>query len=267
MRGPLVLMLHGFPQFWWAWRHQLVALGDAGWHAVAMDLRGCGSSDKPPQGYDAVTGARDVAAVVRALGASRAVVVGQGWGGLLAWALPALAPRTVRAVAVLAAPHPLELRPAALSRRAWRSGRAASAWGRAPRPESEARTRRFVARALSGDAPGPWPGAEDVERYGQALRVTRAGHAAREYRRWLVEWMTGLRGRALAQALHRPVDVPVLQIHGSRDRVTPPSWARASARHTGGPYRWHEVAGAGHFLAEQAPDEVSRTLGDWLGRL
>ena len=66
--GPLVLLLHGFPEFWWAWRAQLPALAAAGFRAVAPDLRGYGGSDKPPRGYDLPTAAADVAALVRALG-------------------------------------------------------------------------------------------------------------------------------------------------------------------------------------------------------
>ena len=62
---PLVILLHGFPQFWWAWRHQLVALAASGYRVAAMDLRGQGASDKPPIGYDVPTLARDVAGVIR----------------------------------------------------------------------------------------------------------------------------------------------------------------------------------------------------------
>jgi hypothetical protein len=79
--GPLLLLLHGFPEFWWSWRHQLVALGDAGFRAVAPDLRGYGASDKPPRGYDAYTLSSDVAGMVRALGARDATVVGSGGVG------------------------------------------------------------------------------------------------------------------------------------------------------------------------------------------
>ena len=63
--GPLVLLLHGFPQFWWTWRQQLTALADAGFRAVAMDLRGVGGSDRTPRGYDPANLALDVTGVIR----------------------------------------------------------------------------------------------------------------------------------------------------------------------------------------------------------
>ena len=113
--GPLVLLLHGFPEFWWTWRHQLVGLADAGFRVVAPDLRGYGASDKPPRGYDAVTLAADVAGLVRALGERDATIVGHDWGGLLAWTVGTLHPRVVRRLAVLGAAHPVRLRAALLT--------------------------------------------------------------------------------------------------------------------------------------------------------
>src|SRR3954451_7558308 len=110
--GPLVLLLHGFGQFGWTWRHQLTALSAAGYRAVAVDLRGYGDSDKPPRGYDAWTLAGDVAGLVRALGERRAHLVGHAWGGMLAWTAAALHPRLVESVTVLGAAHPLALRAA-----------------------------------------------------------------------------------------------------------------------------------------------------------
>ena len=110
--GPLVLMLHGFPQFWWAWQQQLQDLADAGLHAVAVDLRGFGASDKPPRGYDAPTLAADMAQLVRALGEVNATVVATDIGGLLAWTMAAQHPRVVRSMVMLGAAHPLRLRSA-----------------------------------------------------------------------------------------------------------------------------------------------------------
>ncbi|MDN5751050.1 MAG: alpha/beta hydrolase, partial [Pseudonocardia sp.] len=108
--GPLVVLLHGFPEFWWTWRHQLVGLAARGYRAVAVDLRGYGDSDKPPRGYDLWTLAGDVAGLIGALGESRAHVVGHDWGALIGWTVAAVHPRRVRSLAVLGGPHPLAVR-------------------------------------------------------------------------------------------------------------------------------------------------------------
>src|SRR5580698_8525337 len=113
--GPLVLLLHGFPQFWWTWREQLTSLSQAGYRAVAVDLRGYGGSDKPPRGYDLVTAASDAAGLIRSLGEANAVVVGHDWGGLVAWTMAAYFPKVVRRLAVVSVPHPLRARAAVLS--------------------------------------------------------------------------------------------------------------------------------------------------------
>ncbi len=97
--GPLVLFLHGFPQFWWTWRQQLTDLADAGFHAVAVDLRGFGASDKTPRGYDAPNLAADIASLVTALGERDAILVGNDLGGLLAWTVAATRPEVVRRLA------------------------------------------------------------------------------------------------------------------------------------------------------------------------
>src|SRR5258708_18943957 len=105
--GPLVLLLHGFPQFWWTWQRQLIDLADAGFRAVAVDLRGYGASDKPPRGYDAPNLAADMAQLVTSLGDSDAMVVGSDLGGLLGWTMASIHPRVVRRLAILRAAHPL----------------------------------------------------------------------------------------------------------------------------------------------------------------
>ena len=113
--GPLVLLLHGFPEFWWTWREQLSSLQGAGYRAVAVDLRGYGGSDKPPRGYDLITAASDAAGLVRSLGEANAVIVGHDWGGLIAFTMAAYFPKVVRRLAVVSVPHPLRLRAAVLS--------------------------------------------------------------------------------------------------------------------------------------------------------
>ncbi len=85
--GPLVLMCHGFPESWYSWRYQLQAMGDAGYHAVAPDMRGYNRSEKPPgvAAYAVDLLVEEMHALIRHFGAERATVVGYDWGGGVAW--------------------------------------------------------------------------------------------------------------------------------------------------------------------------------------
>ncbi|MFN8633592.1 MAG: alpha/beta fold hydrolase [Chloroflexota bacterium] len=103
--GPLVLLLHGFPEFWYSWRAQIGVLAER-FRVVAPDLRGYNLSDKPAAGYDVETLASDVAALIQALGTERAHVVGHDWGGMIAWSAAIFHPKAVQRLAVLNAPHP-----------------------------------------------------------------------------------------------------------------------------------------------------------------
>jgi len=96
--NPLVVFCHGFPQLGWSWRHQLGPVGDAGYHAVAIDMPGYGRSDKPDVTYDVVWLAETVAGVAGALGHDRAVFVGHDWGGAVVWSLARLHADRVAAV-------------------------------------------------------------------------------------------------------------------------------------------------------------------------
>jgi len=84
-QGPLVLLVHGFPEFWWSWRAQLGALAAAGYRAVAVDLPGYGRSDKPDVPYDEPWVNACLAGAVESLGAEQCVIAGHDWGGLLVW--------------------------------------------------------------------------------------------------------------------------------------------------------------------------------------
>jgi pimeloyl-ACP methyl ester carboxylesterase len=104
--GPLVLMLHGFPESWYSWRHQFAALADAGYRAVAPDMRGYGSSDKPHEisAYNQVEVTNDIIGLIPALGYESAVVIGHDWGAPTAWSTALNHPDKVSAVGALSVP-------------------------------------------------------------------------------------------------------------------------------------------------------------------
>jgi len=110
--GPLVILLHGFPEFWYSWRFQISALAEAGFHVVAPDLRGYNKSDKPQEKnqYRIDLLAKDVADLIRETGHQKAVVVGHDWGGGIAWRVASAYPELVKKLIILNAPHPAALK-------------------------------------------------------------------------------------------------------------------------------------------------------------
>jgi pimeloyl-ACP methyl ester carboxylesterase len=105
--GPLVLLVHGFPESWYSWRHQLPALANAGFHAVAPDVRGYGGSDAPEpiDAYSMKNMTADMAGVLDALSEQSAVIVGHDWGAPIAWNSALLYPERFRAVAAMSVPY------------------------------------------------------------------------------------------------------------------------------------------------------------------
>jgi pimeloyl-ACP methyl ester carboxylesterase len=265
--GPLVLFLHGFPQFWWCWRDQLSALAEAGYRAVAMDLRGYGASDKPPRGYDLMTLSADVAGVVRSLGAADAVLVGHGWGGAVAWSAAVLQPKVVRRICAVSAPHPLRMRAACLT-----DGRQLAAMShvlgfqRPMLPERglvKAGGERVERLLRAWAAPG-WPAPEVAARYREAARIPGVAHSAMEAHRWSVRSLPRPDGIRYARAMTRPVRVPVLHLHGALDNAVLPSSAQGSARYVEAPYQWRLLDGVGHFPHEERPEALTTELLGWL---
>jgi pimeloyl-ACP methyl ester carboxylesterase len=264
--GPLVVLLHGFPQMWWAWRHQIPVLAAAGFRVAAMDLRGTGASDKPPHGYDLPTLARDVAGVIRSLGAQDAVVVGHGLGGTVAWSMPALQPDVTRAIGVLSAPHPTRMHTAAVARRLLpRTSARRLGFFQLPYFPERRMTRGDLALRVLGEwgAPG-WLSAEEAQMYRAAAQIPFAAHSALETLRWLVRSTPRVDGQRYLAALRNPVEVPVLQLHGTGDRCIPVGVASSPQ---GDPYRFEAVPGAGHYLPEEAPERVGDLLVEWLRTL
>lgn len=265
--GPLVVLLHGFPENWWAWRHQLVSLAGAGYRAVALDLRGFGASDHPPRGYDMPTLTADVDAVIRCLGSADAVVVGQDWGGLIGWSLCALYPKSVRRFVCVGAAHPRRMRAAVLGRPAQARRSAYAVAFQTPWvPE-----RRFVQDEAAlveavlhrGAAPG-WPDADSAAFYRRAMQVGNTAYCAMEYYRWAVRSVVRPDGLRYMASMRRPIEAPVLQLHGAMDRYVLSATAQGSATYVAAPYRWRLLDGVGHFPHEEAPERFDAELLGWL---
>lgn len=268
--GPLVVLLHGYPEMWWAWRHQLVALADAGYRAVAVDLRGCGASDKTPRGYDAFTAAADVAGLVRALGETDAMLVGHDWGGLVAWSTATLHPRVVRRLVVVGAPHPLRLRREVLRGRGQRRAARRLLTYQLPRYPERLLTRddgAYVEWLLQAWAGAAWRRTDDyaeaVERYRSAMCIPQAAYGAMEYFRWALRSMLRADGQRYARLMTAPVTAPTLQLHGVDDPWMLARTASGSGRYVAAAYEWRAVEGVGHFPPEEAPDRVNGELVRW----
>ena len=266
--GPLVLLLHGFPEFWWAWRHQLAWLPDAGFRAVAVDLRGYGGSDKPPRGYDLVTAAADAAGLVRALGEANAIVVGHGWGGLVAWTLSVYYPKVVGRLAVVSMAHPLRIRSSLVTDLLSQGRRSSYAFGFQLPVLPERQLVRDGARKVGylledWSAPG-WPDQHTEQVYAQAMRIPSVAHSALEYHRWLAR--SGVRpdGLRYARRMRTSIQAPTFHLHGALDRCVLPRTARGAGRYVEGPYRWKVIDGAGHFPHEERPDVFNTELRGWL---
>jgi len=104
--GPLIVFLHGFPEFWYSWRYQMPFLAERGYTVIAPDLRGYNDTDKPRTGYDVPTLVGDIAGLIKGLGQEKAVIVGHDWGGALAWAFAMSYPQMTERLIVMNAPHP-----------------------------------------------------------------------------------------------------------------------------------------------------------------
>ena len=266
--GPLVLLLHGFPEFWWTWRQQLVSLPAAGFRAVAADLRGYGGSDKPPRGYDLVTAAADVAGLVRALGEANAVVVGHDWGGLVAWSVGAYFPKVVRRLAVVSAAHPLRARAALFAEPLGHRGRngrlLAFQLPMVPERQLVRDDAELVGEMLT-DWSGPgWPDPDTELIYRRAMRIPSAAHSALEYYRWFFRSTLRPDGLRYSQRMRVPIQAPTLQVHGALDTRVMPGTARGAGRHVEGPYRWRMLDGAGHFPHEEQVSRFDDELRGWL---
>jgi pimeloyl-ACP methyl ester carboxylesterase len=269
--GPLVLFLHGFPEYWWAWQHQLRAVADAGFRAVATDLRGYGASDKPPRGYDGYTMSGDIAGLIRALGERSAILVGEGYGGAMAWTTAAFHPKLVRRLVVLGSAHPLRLRAALFTdpRGQLRAAGPVLAF-QIPRYEhllirDDAELVGRYLRRWAGPAWVDGPDFADYERRCRtAIQIPQAAFCALESYRWAFRSALRLQGHRFVKELQRPITAPTLHLHGALDTAMLARTAQGSGRYVAGLYEWRLLDGVGHFPHVEAPELITGEVLRWL---
>ena len=292
--GPLVLMCHGFPESWYSWRHQLVALADAGFHAVAPDMRGYGQTDRPEaiDQYTLLHLVGDMVGVLDALGEDTAVIAGHDWGAPVAWHTALLRPDRVLGVAGLSVPFtprtpvsPMRMWREAFGDRFYQVYFQAPGIAEAELEADVADTMRRVLVGSSGDRPpgGANLGAGVLPDGGGFLDVLRAGD---ELPAWLTPddlevyvaqfTRTGFTGglnwyrnqdrswELLAPWQGAVVTPPALYIAGTRDPVLgfPGMDRLLPALRTFVPDLRDSVLldGCGHWTQQERPDEVSARL-------
>jgi pimeloyl-ACP methyl ester carboxylesterase len=259
--GPLVVLLHGFPDFWHSWRHQIPALVTAGFRILAPDLRGYNESDKPPgvENYRLELLISDVAGLIEHAGESQASVVGHDWGGGIAWSLAMHRPEVVRKLVILNAPHPAaflrELRRPSQLLRSWYVFFFQLPW----LPEWCLRMGNFalLERTLRHDPVRPDAFTEeDLRRYKRALSQPGAITAAINYYR------AALRHACDPAQSIRTIPAATLLIWGQRDRYLGPGLTEGLEQWV--PHIRIARLDASHWVQSDAPEEVNRLLVEFL---
>ena len=259
--GPLLLLLHGFPETSHGWRHQVAPLADAGFRVVAPDQRGVGLSSKPGgvASYRLDVLAADVVALVRALGRERAQVVGHDWGGSVAWYLAEHHADVVERVAILDAPHPavfatyLMRHPSQVGK-SWYMAFFQLPW--LPEALLQARDFEWLAQALTTTSrPGAFSAA-DIAIYRRAWAEPGA----------LTAMLNAYRALGQGTRLPRrpgPVTIPVRLLWGDRDAALEPGLADASMAHCSAGELFH-FPEATHWLQHEEPERVNALLLEFL---
>lgn len=269
--APLVVCLHGFPEFWYAWRHQLDALARAGYRVVAPDLRGYNRSSQP-KGVDSYRTAElvgDVRGLIEGLGYARAVVVGHDWGGSVAWDVAIRDPALLDRLVVLNSPHPELFREALVSSptqvlKSWYVFLFQLPW--IPERILEADDYRVVGEMLTDTATPEAFTDADIRRYKDAMARSGSMRGPVNYYRAIARETIGDELRTLvpgAETRQGTVDVPTLVVWGEDDMAL-------SVELLDGLEEWvsdlrvERLPGASHWVQADEPDRVNELLVDFL---
>jgi len=250
--GPLIVMVHGFPDFWYTWRDQMQVLGDAGYRCVAMDLRGYNLSGQPSgvENYDMRLLVGDVLNVIKANGREKAIVMAHDWGGAIAWQVALNAPQMVEKLVILNLPHPNGLSHELANNPGQQK---ASEYARRFQ-ELDSHT-KLSAAALAGWVKDPEAKKLYVEAFERSSLAGMMAFYQRNYPR--PPYQQGNETRKLT--------MPVLLIHGLKDTAL-------LAPALNGTWNWIDdltlvtIPEASHFVQQDATEKVSRTVKSWLGR-
>jgi pimeloyl-ACP methyl ester carboxylesterase len=248
-RGPLVVMIHGFPDFWYGWRDQIAALSRR-YQVVALDLRGYNLSDKPHgvEQYDLTLLAGDVAAVIRAVGRERATIVGHDWGGAIAWLFAILHPEMTERLVVLQTPHPRGL---LRELRTNPQQQANSAYARAFQVEGA--HLGLTAAGLAALVSDPVARVHYIEAYERSDFEAMLNYYKRNYPR-----------EPYPDIPLPNVQAPVLVIHGLADPFLLAAGHNSTWDWVDAPVTVVAVPGVGHFIQQDASVLVTRTIKRWL---
>lgn len=296
--GPLVLLVHGFPESWYSWRHQLPALAAAGYRAVAVDVRGYGRSSKPAaiDAYRMLRLVADNVLLVEALGEQQAVIVGHDWGAPIAWNSALLRPDVFRAVAGLSVPYSPngETRPTDAFRRMGGDEEFYIEYFQQPgraEAELEQDVRRWLLGfyySISGDAPMRFAGSGTVGTIPYGAQMQDRFAYPDEMPAWLTEedldvYAGEFERSGFTGGLNRyrnvdrdwedlsafrgcPIQVPALFVGGSKDGPT--IWGQAAIdRFPQTLPKLHRsivLEGCGHWTQQERPAEVNEALLDFL---
>ena len=257
--GPLVVMIHGFPDFWYTWRHQMEALSKE-FQAVAIDQRGYNLSDKPKgvESYDLKLLVSDVAAVIRHLGRDSATIVGHDWGGLVAWQFAMTLPAMTHNLVILNLPHPngllreLRSNPEQIAN----SGYARNFQKMSPSDPTVFFGGPMTPQTLAGWVRDAAARARYVKAFERSDFDAMLNYYKRNYPR------VGADGPPMPELPN--VTVPVLMFHGMDDRALHSDGLSGTWNWIAKDLTLVTIPGAGHFVQQDAADLVTSTMRWWL---
>ena len=251
--GPLVVMIHGFPDFWYTWRHQMEGLSSK-YQCVAIDQRGFNLSDKPKgvENYDMRLLVSDVIAVIKSLGKEKAIIVGHDWGGMVSWQLALNAPQFVEKLIILNLPHPQGLARELANNPAQQK---ASQYAR--NFQKEGSEKLLTAEGLAG-----W--VTDVEarkKYVEAFKRSDFEAMMNYYKRnYPKEPYT------MPTTEVKRLQMPLLMFHGLKDWALLPGALNNTWDWLDKDMTLVTIPGATHFVQQDAADLVTRSISMWLAR-